>query len=521
MGSLLPATINFANLLAQGTTFASTRVTEGYGNAFVPKDPASDAGTRILVSFTNFPAGASVYIPDSVAGNYVGASTTNNTLIPTAAGDLGGMVSPGAYTPGSLLLERVLGADATGAGGAVIATPSTAVFGSVTQVPLTGGVGIAVYEVIDANPNLQEDAQFPVFIGLPPVSNQVPVIATEQVALAPANATQTAMVGLPIPRFNPAPPPPSDCTVVGDCGASYFPVLSATTSGLTFSVSPTGNVLNQSIQVNNTGGGYMTFTYAVAYTSGASGWLTLTNESGTTNHTTLSVVANPAGLAQGVYHATITINAGAAGTQSLPATFTVGPPQITLTSIVNAASFQPGPLVAGSLATIKGTNLSGKVVTVAFSGVPGTILFNNAQQINVQVPSSLASATSAQVAVTVDGNTSTATTVQLANINPGIFGVLNQDNSVNSSANPAPSGTVVQIFATGLISPVSSGPIIVGFGNEGITNLYSGAQPNGVQQVNAQLPPNAASLPNNALVLCGTGTNSQQVCSPPFSLYVK
>jgi uncharacterized protein (TIGR03437 family) len=522
VGSLLPpAPITFATLLAQGTTFASTRVTEGFGNAFSTKDPSSDAGTRILLRFANFPAGATVYLPDSVAGSDVAPSSATR-LTPTAAGDLGvpvlSGVSPGAYTPGSLLLERVSGADSTGAGGTPIASPANAVFGSVSPVPLSNGAGTAVYEVIDANPNVLENAQIPVFVGNSPSPNQIPVVATEQVSLAAYNTTPTAAVGAPVPRFA-APTPPSDCTAVGDCAAEYFPVLSATTSGLQFSVSPGGNVLSQFILVNNTGGGNMVFTPTVSYQTG-SGWLTITNEGGNTNHTTLGVAASPAGLAQGIYQATVTIDAGAAGKQSFPATFNIGPPQITISKVVNAASFQPGPLVAGSLATIQGTNFAGKATTVTFNGLAGTVVFSNAQQINVQVPSSLASATSAQVVVTVDGNSSPATTVQLANINPGIFGVLNQDNTVNTPVNPAQSGSVIQIFATGLISPVSSGQVTTGLGNQGIATLYSGASPNGLQQVNAQLPTNAASLPG-ILVVCGTGAGGNLVCSPAFTIYTK
>jgi uncharacterized protein (TIGR03437 family) len=508
-GSLLPSTINFANLIATGTNFASTRVTEGFSNAFAVKDATSDTGTRILLRFSNFPSTATLYIPDYVAGN--------DAQMPTAAGDIGGTVSPGSYVVGSgtLLLARVLSPDATGAGGVVIGTPAMFTAGSVTQVPLTGGAGIAVYEVIDANNNSQENAQFPTFIGLP--TNQPPAVATESVSFGPFN-TSTAP-GLPVPRFA-VPPPPSDCQIVGDCGANYFPMLSATTSGLQFSVSPSGNILTQFIQVNNTSGGTLEFNASVAYQGTAQGWLTITNQSGNPNHTTLRLDAQPIGLAQGVYQATVTINAGAAGTQTFPAMFSIGPGQIIISSIVNAASFQSGPLVPGSLATIKGANFSGKAVSVAFSGIAGTVLYNNAQQINVQVPASLASSTSTQVVVTVDGNSSAPTTIAVAPINPGIFGVLNQDNSLNSPSNPAAGGTVIQIFATGLISPVSSGPVVVGLGNQGIPTLYSGGAPNGVQQVNAQLPANASSVPG-VLTVCGTSTSGQLVCSPTVTLYTK
>jgi uncharacterized protein (TIGR03437 family) len=177
-------------------------------------------------------------------------------------------------------------------------------------------------------------------------------------------------------------------------------------------------------------------------------------------------------------------------------------------------------LVAGSLATIKGKNFSGKVITVTFGGVPATVLYSDAQQINVQVPASLASNTAAQLIVTVDGNSSAAQNVPLASVAPGIFGVLNQDNTVNSATNPAPAGSFIQIFATGLISPTSPGPVIVGLANQGIPTAYSGSAPDGVQQINAQLPAGAASG-SGALVVCGVAANAQEVCSPSAVLYVK
>jgi uncharacterized protein (TIGR03437 family) len=508
-GSLLPTTINFTSLIAQGTNFASIRVTEGFSNAFSVKDATSDTGTRIVLSYANVPSTARLFVPDFIAGS--------NAQMPTAAGDIGGLISPGVYTQGTLLLARVLNTDATGGGGFVIGTPTTPVLGSVTEVPITNGAGIAVFEVIDASNVTQENAQIPTFIGLP--LNQPPAVATEAVSFGPVNTMPTAAAGLPVPRFA-ATPPPNDCSAVGDCGASYFPKLSATTTGLQFSVSPTGNILTQFIQVNNVGGGNMSFVATATYQGSAQGWLTITNQSGNPNHTTLRLDAQPIGLAQGTYQATVTINAGAAGTQTFPATFTIGPGQIVISSVVNAASFQTGPLVPGSLATIKGSNLAGTTVKVTFGGIAGNVLYNSAQQINVQVPASLASVSSTQLVVTVDGNSSAPTSVALSAVNPGIFGVLNQDNTLNSAANPAAGGSVIQIFTTGLLSPLSSGPVVVGLNNQGIPTLYSGGAANGVQQVNAQLPANASSS-SGVLTVCGTSPAGQLACSPTVTLYTK
>ena len=110
-GSPLASTTSLSALFAAGTVFASTRITESFANAFSTRAAGDDTGTRFLVGYSGFPANAHVYIPDMVAGS--------SALVPTAGGDLGVAQAVGQYVPGSgtLLLVRVLYADATGAGG--------------------------------------------------------------------------------------------------------------------------------------------------------------------------------------------------------------------------------------------------------------------------------------------------------------------------------------------------------------------------------------------------------------------
>ena len=49
-GSPVPSMLTMANLFSSGTSFQTTRVTEGFANAFIPKDGTSDTGTRICSS---------------------------------------------------------------------------------------------------------------------------------------------------------------------------------------------------------------------------------------------------------------------------------------------------------------------------------------------------------------------------------------------------------------------------------------------------------------------------------------
>ena len=123
-----------------------------------------------------------------------------------------------------------------------------------------------------------------------------------------------------------------------------------------------------------------------------------------------------------------------------------------MTSITNGANFLPGPVVMGSLATLKGTKLSGKSVAVTFDTIPATILYSNDSQINVQVPDGLGTKTSSQVVVTVDGLSSTPMTATLAFAAPAICDscILNQDFTVNTATSGDPVSHIVRIFLTGL-----------------------------------------------------------------------
>jgi len=209
-------------------------------------------------------------------------------------------------------------------------------------------------------------------------------------------------------------------------------------------------------------------------------------------------------------------------------TFTVTGPGTggpLVTSVVNAASLQPGPLVAGSLAAIFGSSLGGTHVSVTFDDAPAALLYAGASQINLQVPDSLAGKTSARMVVTVDGQSSAPQTVALAEVAPAIFnpGVLNQDNIINSASQPAALGSVIQIFCTGLVS-TGSGVISARLAGLDIAKpSYGGPAPGipGLQQVNLVIP---ANLPPGAVQVevCAVTTHqSQPICSMPGSVSVK
>jgi uncharacterized protein (TIGR03437 family) len=531
-GSALPSTTSLSALFAAGTVFASTRITEGSANAFTTRGAGDDTGTRFLIGYSGFPANTHVYIPNMVAGS--------SALVPSIGGDLSLSQAVGQYVPGSgtLLLVRVQGADATGAGGIPFPTPSgigPAMLDSMSEVPLPNGSGYAVYEVADTSPTLMESVQFPAFVSVP--SPAAPAVTHESLSYAPVSTVMSASVSAAVPRFAAGTgTPPSDCSLLNDCQAAYFPKLSVAPIPILLTAIAGGAMTSPPgyIRVDNSGGGIMNWTALVSYTTG-SGWLTLDNTSGENNRT-VQVFAVPQGLAAGTYQARIVIDAGPlAGNATIPVTLTVQAapvlppapiippaPVVTVTAVVNAATFAVTPLVPGSLGTLFGANLSGKSVSVTFDGTPSLLLlYTGATQINFQVPTNLGSKTSAQLVVTVDGSSSTPLTVALAPVWPAIFahGVLNQDYSENKAGSAAKAGSFLQIFATGI--PTTATVSVQIADRKNLIPSYASAAPGfqGLQQVNVMIPADLAAGATQ-LIVCGS-IGSQQVCSAAYPVVIQ
>jgi uncharacterized protein (TIGR03437 family) len=524
-GSPLPHTLNFENLLSTGTIFNTTRVTEGYPDAFGSKsDPSnatSDTGTRIILQFSGFPSVARLFVPTFVAG-----STAD---IPTAAGDLGLTASGGQYTPGKgqLLLALVSGADTNGAGGTVPAAPAaTTAFNDVAEIPLSGGAGNAVYEVVDANPYVRESAQIPTWLGSAGFASDS-VQPIENVFLAPVSTVITASPDAPVPRFK-AVTPPSDCGLLGDCKANYFPHLSADTTPIAATVA-----LNQ-IQrfyptIRNTGSGAMAWNASVQYTSG-SNWITLTGAQGV-NGSPLRIDVVPAGLAPGVYQANVVIDAGAAGTETISVTATVvaAVPKPLIKAVTSSAAPFNAGVVPDSLVTIWGENLAGNAVVVTFDGIPANLLYVGPTQINVHVPASAtgfvgnSGSRGVFVIVAVDGQYSPVFGAGMLDLAPAIFtgGVVNQDTTINSASAPAPVGTIIAVYATGLST---TGTITAKVDDREILSpVYAGPAPTvpGVQQVNIRIPADLPAM-QTFLWVCGTtaANPSQKVCSAATPIWL-
>ena len=158
----------------------------------------------------------------------------------------------------------------------------------------------------------------------------------------------TASANAPIPRFI-SIAPELDCTLLGDCNASYFPRLTVDSTGVQLSAGTSTGY----IPIRNGGAGNLIWT---ASTTAA--YLKLAPAQGV-NNGTLRVDALTSGLAAGSYSAVITIDAGPlSGSRTVPVTLVVSgsvpspaqPPAIS--SVGNSADGSLTAVVAGSLATV-------------------------------------------------------------------------------------------------------------------------------------------------------------------------
>lgn len=300
-----------------------------------------------------------------------------------------------------------------------------------------------------------------------------------------------------------------------------------------------------SVQVSGNSAG-LSFVTAVTTQDGGS-WLSVTPTSGVTP-SALSISTSIAALGAGTYNGTVTVTGtdGATGSTTINVTLTVSLPPIRITAVTNAASFQSGHVAPGEIVSIFGsglgpatpafltldqdgnvsTSLGGVQVLLLFSGIPAPLTYVSSSQINAVMPYEMVDLLTPYVEVEYQGQSSNIFSLTAASASPALFtsngsgagpgAILNQDNSYNGPANPAPKGSVVVIFmtgegqtsppgVTGKVTTVSSTlpltpqpllPVTVSIGGQPASVLFYGEAPNlvsGVMQINVQVPTNVAS----------------------------
>ncbi|HLH16860.1 MAG TPA: Ig-like domain repeat protein [Bryobacteraceae bacterium] len=209
----------------------------------------SDFGTRLRAVFSNIPAGINVYVTTT---NY--ASTNGLGPAPNAPGGsptfLPAALGPGRASPTiAQLVQDESTPDPAGAIPSVAPTLSLGPAGTPTQlwqVPLVNGSGEAVWEVVQADPNVPETLDFGVYYSFTSGAALGVGTGTVDLSYAPAPGPSTASAG-PVPRF------------VDTSGAGTAIVTSSLCqTSVVLSASPTASVYGQPV----------TFTATMAYVPG-------------------------------------------------------------------------------------------------------------------------------------------------------------------------------------------------------------------------------------------------------------
>ena len=189
-----------------------------------------------------------------------------------------------------------------------------------------------------------------------------------------------------------------------------------------------------------------------------------------------------------------------------------------LDAVVNSASYQAGAVAPGEILTLFGANLDGSRATI--DGLVAPSLYSTPTQSGIIVPFAAASKVSVELILERNGLQSYPLRLRTAKASPGIYtldgsgkgpaAALNQDNSLNSRANPALSSSVIVLYATGLgeldapaidgatalsaslAKVFRDGLFIATLDGETVSVLYAGAAPgliHGAAQINLALPP--------------------------------
>jgi uncharacterized protein (TIGR03437 family) len=196
--------------------------------------------------------------------------------------------------------------------------------------------------------------------------------------------------------------------------------------------------------------------------------------------------------------------------------------------VANSASGDVGELAPGSLATIYGSGLATSTAaasgfpiplslggaSVTVGGIAAPILYASPGQLNIQIPFEVPPGNAA-VSVSVGGNVVESGSFNILSAAPGVFAsaggaaAVNADGSINSFGNPAPAGSAISLYVTGLgaVSPSAptgqaavyaplswtTSPVTATIGTASATVAFEGLAPGfaGLYQLNIVVPPMA------------------------------
>lgn len=272
---------------------------------------------------------------------------------------------------------------------------------------------------------------------------------------------------------------------------------------------------------------------------------------------TATVTFDTSGLPDGTYLGSVNITASTTAVAQVPVIVRIGNsgPELDADGLVSAANYQGGAVSPGEIMVLFGSAIgpqipysahvwNGVVQTrlagarVWFDKTPAPVVYAYPHQLAVVVPYDVAGKNTVRVQVENLVARTPAFTLPVQAARPAFFtsdssgkgqlAALNQDNSVNSAANPAAPGSIVVLYATGagrlspavpdgtLVSstpyPAPIVPIQLMIGGKTAEILYVGAAPTlvaGLLQINARIPTDLSAGSVSVSLTIGTTVSNQ------------
>ncbi|MGO9258028.1 MAG: BACON domain-containing protein [Bryobacteraceae bacterium] len=476
-------------------------------------EPGVSNPESYVISSDVFPGAFSVAVRTDSGGNWLSATASPGTApaVATVSANLSGL-APGRYA-GEVIL--------TGSGDTVVIAALATVYGGVQladqeepmQFSVRAGDPAPPAQVATVTPECLYSgcpasgvpASIPFAASVTTSSGEnwlaaVPASDSVSVTVNPAGLAPGTYIGA-VTLTSSAAYGPTQFPVILTVWSEPAPALSASLPGLVgmWQQGQQGPVVPNMICVS--AGSFPVAITALASTLDGGNWLSVTVPDPVT-YTCLEVAMDGSNLALGTYSGNIVVTIPGQSL-TIPVTLVVFPfpERPLLGSVVNGASAVQGSVAPGEIATIFGVGIgpqspNSPPTQVFFDQTPATLIYASPSQVNAVVPSQVAGNPIVNVQVMNDGQ-STAWTIPVAAASPAIFtldssgqgpaAVLNQDNSVNSPANPAARGSVIQIFGTG-VGVQNSAPVSVTIGGVSAFVEYAGPAPgavSGLFQVNA------------------------------------
>jgi len=576
-------------LLSAGT-YAGTITITATGSATVANSPIIIPVTFQVTSTTLSASPTSLSFTQTAGGSSpasqslqitTNGSPVNYTAVASIVESTAGIPSWLSVTPGTGTTPATLMVSANGAN----LTPATYT-GSVTvSAPNSAQVSVPVTFTVNADSisALPSSLSFTEPAGAP-----TPATQTVTVTATPTSLTYSLSVSMAngaSANWLSATPGSGGTVIVSVSSAalgigSYTGSLTITASGatgspitipVTLTVGPAQSlavtppavtfsyVLNasapaaQTVTLTSTGGS-APFTVTTKTADGGT-WLQVTPVSGATP-ATLSISISTAGLAAGNYSGTVTVSStNAAQTAAVTVSLTVAAvPTPTIGGVANAGSYATGSVAPGENIVIFGGGIgpstlaglqvtsSGLVATtvantqVTFDGIAAPVVYVSATQTSVMVPFEIAGRTTTTLQIMYQGVKSAAISYNVSNAVPGIYtqnqqgtgpgAILNQNNTVNGSSQPASAGSYVAVYltgtgntspagATGGVIPTNGAglktialPVTATIGGLPATVAYAGSAPGdveGVMQVNLEIPSGLTPGAQPILIALGSG----------------